>query len=78
MRPLPYRFHPEAEAEFLAAIDWYAARDADVATDFAALVRDAVLLIAELPQACRPGLVAKTCAFGSFVASRSLSSMPWT
>jgi plasmid stabilization system protein ParE len=49
--PLPYQFHPEAEAEFLAAIDWYAARDAGVATDFAALVRDAVQLIAELPQA---------------------------
>ncbi|HEX3479123.1 MAG TPA: type II toxin-antitoxin system RelE/ParE family toxin [Kofleriaceae bacterium] len=51
MSPLPYQFHPEAEAEFLAAIDWYAERDADVATDFAVLVRDAVQLIAELPQA---------------------------
>jgi plasmid stabilization system protein ParE len=49
--PSPYRFHPAAEAEFFAAIDWYAARDADVATDFAALVRDAVRLVAELPDA---------------------------
>lgn len=51
MSPLPSRFHPAAEAEFFAAVDWYAARDAGVATDFTVLVRDAVQLIAELPQA---------------------------
>jgi toxin ParE1/3/4 len=49
--PLPYRFHPAAEAEFYAAIDWYAARDTNAAADFAALVRHAVQLIVELPQA---------------------------
>ena len=49
--PPPYRFHPAAEAEFLAAIDWYVTRDAGVASDFASLVRDAVQLIVELPQA---------------------------
>jgi len=49
--PLPYRFHPAAEAEFYAAIDWYAARDANAAADFAAPVQHAVQLIVELPQA---------------------------
>jgi toxin ParE1/3/4 len=49
--PLPYRFHPAAEAEFYAAIDWYAARDPEAADNFAALVRNAVQLIAELPKA---------------------------
>ena len=51
MSPLPFRFHPAAEAEFNAAIDWYVARSTNAATDFAADVRNAVQLIVELPQA---------------------------
>jgi toxin ParE1/3/4 len=49
--PLPFRFHPAAEAELLAAIDWYAARDTDVATELASVVRDALVLIAQVPDA---------------------------
>jgi plasmid stabilization system protein ParE len=48
---LSYRFHRAAEAEFLAAVDWYDDRDPQVAADFAKLVRDAVQLIVELPDA---------------------------
>lgn len=51
MSRLPYRFHADAEAEFLAVVDWYAARDADVATELVALVREAVLHIADVPEA---------------------------
>jgi plasmid stabilization system protein ParE len=29
-----YRFHPEAEAELLASVDWYAARDPELAAEF--------------------------------------------
>jgi plasmid stabilization system protein ParE len=45
------RFHPAAEAEFFAAVDWYAEREPAVATDFAKRVRDAVELIGKLPGA---------------------------
>jgi plasmid stabilization system protein ParE len=48
---LLYRFHRAAEAEFLAAVDWYVERDPDVAEEFVSLVREAVELAAELPSA---------------------------
>lgn len=51
MSRVAYRFHPEAEDEFLAAVDWYADRDADVAADFAALVRESVDRITQRPRA---------------------------
>jgi hypothetical protein len=36
-----FRFHPEAETEFVAAIDWYEARSAGLGADFAAEIHAA-------------------------------------
>lgn len=44
-------FHPEAEAEFNAAIDWYEARSPGQGLEFAAEVRAAVGRAAALPLA---------------------------
>jgi toxin ParE1/3/4 len=44
-----YRFHPEAEAEFLASVEWYAARDPDVGDEFNDLVEAEVRSIAARP-----------------------------
>lgn len=42
-------FHPEAEAEFAAAIDWYDAEHPGLDPAFASAVRDAVHRAAESP-----------------------------
>jgi plasmid stabilization system protein ParE len=57
----PVRFLRAAQAEYRAALAWYAARSLDVADDFAAKVAAAVHEIRELPEAWpmwlgRPGL----------------------
>ncbi len=43
-------FHEEAAREFLAAVDWYLARNELVASRFAQQVTHAVQLIAQAPQ----------------------------
>lgn len=37
-----FQFHPEAETEFLAAIDWYEERSAGMGADFAAQIHAAI------------------------------------
>lgn len=48
MNPL---FHPEAEAELNAAIDWYEEREPGLGLDFAAEVRAAIERAMQLPDA---------------------------
>jgi plasmid stabilization system protein ParE len=48
---MSFRFHPEAEAEFLAAIDWYEARSAGLGADFAAEIHAAIKRAVSLPTA---------------------------
>ena len=43
-------FHEEAAREFLAAVEWYLARNEGVASRFAQQVTHAVQLIAQAPQ----------------------------
>lgn len=43
-------FHEEAAGEFLAAVEWYLARNERVASRFAQQVTHAVQLIAQAPQ----------------------------
>lgn len=44
-------FHPEAEAEFLAAIDWYAERSAALSVDFMAEIHAAIRRAVTMPDA---------------------------
>ena len=46
-----YAFHPEAEAEFLAAIDYYEDRDPGLGLDFAIEVHSAIGSILSFPTA---------------------------
>jgi plasmid stabilization system protein ParE len=46
-----FLFHPEAETEFLAAIDWYEERSAGLGADFAAEIHAAIQRAATMPQA---------------------------
>jgi plasmid stabilization system protein ParE len=46
-----FRFHPEAETEFVAAIDWYEARSVGLGGDFAAEIHAAIRRAASLPLA---------------------------
>jgi toxin ParE1/3/4 len=48
---MSFRFHPEAEAEFLAAIDWYEARSSGLGGDFAAEIHAAIRRAVVLPLA---------------------------
>lgn len=48
---MSFRFHPEAEAEFLAAIDWYAERSANLGEDFASEIFAAIQLAVSMPLA---------------------------
>lgn len=47
----PYRFHRDANAEYRAALAWYAARSLDAADGFAAEIAHGVRRIRELPHA---------------------------
>jgi len=44
-------FHPEAETEFLAAIDWYEEHSAGLGTDFAAEIHAAIQRAVTMPLA---------------------------
>ena len=44
-------FHPEAETEFLAAIDWYEERSVGLGTDFAAEIHAAIQRAITMPPA---------------------------
>lgn len=46
-----FLFHPEAEAEFLAAIDWYEERSASLGADFAAEIHAAIQRAVSMPLA---------------------------
>lgn len=46
-----YAFHPEAEEEFLGAIDWYEEHEENLGFDFAAEVYAAIGRAAEHPKA---------------------------
>lgn len=48
---MSFRFHPEAETEFLAAIDWYEERSAGLGADFAAEIHAAIQRAVTLPLA---------------------------
>lgn len=48
---MKYAFHPEAEAEFLAAIDWYEERTAGLGADFAGEIHAAIQRAAAMPAA---------------------------
>ena len=48
---MSYSFHPEAEKEFLEAIDYYEGREADLGFDFAVEVYAAIGRAVEYPQA---------------------------
>ena len=52
---MTYAFHPEAEAEFNGAIDYYEAREAGLGNDFAVEVYAAVQRIVAYPR-CWPVL----------------------
>ncbi len=47
---MSYSFHPEAEREFLEAIDYYEEREADLGFDFAMEVYAAIGRAIEYPQ----------------------------
>lgn len=48
-----YRFHPAAEAEFIAAAEWYDAQRAGLGEEFAGSVRAKIASIMEAPQRWR-------------------------
>jgi toxin ParE1/3/4 len=47
---LGFDFHPEARAEFVADIDWYDEREADVGSRFEVAVREAVEAAVDSPE----------------------------
>ena len=47
---LGFDFHPEARAEFVADIDWYDEREADVGARFEVAVREAVEAAVDSPE----------------------------
>jgi len=48
---MKYSFHPEAEAEFIAAIDYYESREPGLGSDFAIEVHSAIGNILSFPRA---------------------------
>jgi plasmid stabilization system protein ParE len=46
-----FQFHPEAETEFLAAIEWYAAQSTCLGADFAAEIHAAIRRAVAMPLA---------------------------
>lgn len=48
---MSFRFHPEAETEFVAAIDWYEARSVGLGADFAAEIHAAIRRAVSMPLA---------------------------
>ena len=49
-RDKPYRLHPEAWLEFVAADDWYLARSLDASIEFLSDVNDALETVSKAPQ----------------------------
>jgi len=47
----PYRFHPEALAEYEAAAVWYGERSYEGALGFVSVIEDGIAEIRELPEA---------------------------
>lgn len=48
---MKFQFHPEAETEFLAAVDWYEERTAGLGADFAAEIHAAIQRAVAMPLA---------------------------
>lgn len=51
---MTFRFHPEAEAEFLGAVDWYEERSIGLGADFAREIHAAIRLAEAMPFAWTP------------------------
>ena len=51
---MSFQFHPEAEAEFLAAVDWYEERSAGLGGNFAAEIHAAIHRAVAMPLAWPP------------------------
>jgi len=48
---MSFQLHPEAEAEFLAAVDWYEERSTGLGADFAAEINAAIQRALAMPLA---------------------------
>ena len=48
---MSFSFHPEAATEFEAAVEWYEERSNGLGLDFAAAIREAILLAESMPLA---------------------------
>jgi plasmid stabilization system protein ParE len=61
---MKFLFHPEAETEFLAAIDWYEERTAGLGADFAGEIHAAIQRAAAMPAAwpCMEGEIRRVLA----------------
>ncbi|MEW6164314.1 MAG: type II toxin-antitoxin system RelE/ParE family toxin [Pseudomonadota bacterium] len=59
-----FLFHPEAETEFLAAVDWYEERSPALGASFAAEIRAAILRAVAMPTAwpCVDGEIRRVLA----------------
>ena len=51
---MSFHLHPEAEAEFLAAVDWYEERSTGSGADFAAEINAAIQRAIAMPLAWPP------------------------
>jgi toxin ParE1/3/4 len=61
---LAFDFHPEAQAELVADVDWYDDRESGVGGRFADAVRAAIESAVEDPAAwaiCQDGSVSRSC-----------------
>lgn len=56
-----FDFHPEAQAELSAGVDWYDAREAGVGGRFAEAVRAAIDAAVDDPEAWRRGPAGIVC-----------------
>lgn len=76
---MSFQFHPEAETEFLAAVDWYEERSAGLGGDFAAEIHAAIQRAVAMPLAWPPvdgeirRVLANRFPYGVLYASRGSS-----
>lgn len=74
---MSFRFHPEAETEFLAAIDWYEEHATGLGADFAAEIHAAIRRAVVMPLAwpCLAGdirrVLARRFPYGVLYAPRN-------
>jgi plasmid stabilization system protein ParE len=68
-------FHPEADAEFLAAARYYEGQAENLGLDFVAAVQRTYQRLAAFPESGHPFGSRLRCAVPSFLASRTASSI---